>query len=95
MMSATVVFFWIDDEPYLQENRSPVVTAKRIFSCQETIAGRSAYRGSRMSIGETTAFSRELIDMRSAYLGGSVATGVTVAEIVREDYNDVRRGGDG
>ena len=47
-----------------------------------------------MGIGEATAFSRELIDMGSAYFGSSVATGVTIAQIVSKDDYNVRRGGD-
>jgi hypothetical protein len=44
-----------------------------------------------MGIGESAAFSGESVNVGRLNLGGPIATEVTIAKVIRENQNDVRR----
>ena len=68
-----------------------VVDAKRHLPGEQTVAGGRADRGRRMRVGEPHPLARQPVEMRRGHFRlRVVAADVAVAEVVREDDEDVR-----
>lgn len=67
-----------------------MVTPEGVFTGDEIVARRRAYRGGGMPIRETPSLCGKTIYVRGFDVSGPVAANVTVAKIIGENDNDVR-----
>ncbi len=67
-------------------------SSKSVFSREQAVAGRGTDGRGRVSIGKAASFRSEPVDIWGPNLGSAIAAGITIADVVGKNDDDVGGG---